>query len=72
MNRVLCEVGTVIYVCVCVCICIICIQSDTGTSISLGSSGNRAKSGNVPKSNAVSEIGENLIEKYFHCVYSKS
>ena len=62
--------------CVCVYmyiyIYIIWIQSDTGTSISLGTSGKRAKSGNVPESNAVLEIEENLIEKYFQCGYCKS
>jgi hypothetical protein len=31
----------------------------------------RAKSGNLPKSNAISEIGERLIEKYFHLVFKR-
>jgi hypothetical protein len=29
----------------------------------------RAKPGNLPESNALSEIGENWIEKYFHFVF---
>ena len=31
---------------------------------------NGKKSGNVPKNNAITEIGENLMEKFFHYGYS--